>query len=84
MPKTFNNANEAEAFSIDNKIGLFAGDNTPDIDVSGAPVGSRFYQTNGDVYKKTGAGDLLSDWTLQTSGGGSLDEALGFAIIGWD
>ena len=80
MAKTFNNATEVDSVSIDNKIGLFAGDNTPDIDVSGAPVGSTFYQTNGGVYKKTGAGDALSDWDKQLSS----DEAFGFAILGWD
>lgn len=82
MARTFNRATELEALSLDDVVGLFAGDNTPDVDVSGAPINSRFFRSNGDTYKKIGAGDTLSDWELL--GSASTTEALGFAIIGWE
>jgi len=83
MAITFNGAHEVEAISLDNKVGLFAGDNTPDIDVSGAPIGSEFKRTNGDIYDKTGAGDALSDWTIRSAAVAASSGSINFSIIGW-
>jgi len=46
------------------KVGIFAGIGNPWDEVIGAPVGSSFFKTSGDKYRKTGAGDTMLDWTL--------------------
>jgi hypothetical protein len=62
---------ETEVLSVDDKIGLFAGDIAPDETVVvNAPIGSRYYRTNNEVWLKTGAGDTAVNWTLDSGGTG--------------
>lgn len=65
---------ETEVLSVDDKVGIFSGTIVPDETVIvNAPIGSRYYQTNSDAYKKTGSGDTAPNWTLitETTGGGT-------------
>lgn len=55
-------------FSILEKVGLFGGDGDPSSSGFEAPIGSLFMSTNGELYKKFGAGD--SDWETCCGGGG--------------
>lgn len=47
----------------DSSYGVFGGADPPATQgVTGAPVGSYYFGGNGQVYRKTGAGDLSADW----------------------
>ena len=66
MAIDFQQAHEADAFSLNDVVGLFAGVGLPWNEVTGAYRGSRYFRSNGEVYKKTGAGNLSKDWQLDT------------------
>lgn len=83
MSNKFSDAQEVSALSLDNKVGLFAGDGTPDLEVLGAPIGSKYFRTNGERYDKTGLGDLLIDWTLDSGSGAVAGVGIELVIIGW-
>lgn len=79
MSRSFGQADEVEALSLDNKVGLFAGDAAPwDEVITNAPIGSRYFRTNGDSYKKTGSGDTSGDWELISTSAVSNKYILGW------
>jgi len=56
---------EASSLDLDGEVGITGGIAVPDETILvNFPVGSRYYRTNGDVYVKTGAGNLATDWTI--------------------
>lgn len=64
MAIDFTEAHEADAFSLNDIVGLFAGVGFPWDEVTGAPIGSRYFRSNGETYKKVGGGNLSTDWQL--------------------
>lgn len=45
------------------QVGLFAGGVLPNVAAPGAPVNSWFFRNNGEIYKHSGGGDAMADWT---------------------
>ena len=44
--------------------GIIAGVGSPETEWINVPLTWRYLRSNGEIWRKTGSGDLLGDWTL--------------------
>ena len=58
--------------SIDNLVGVFAGQSDPSVSGEPAPLGSIFIQSSGALFQKTGAAD--NGWTRLAAAGSGADQ----------